>query len=90
MGCSTRALECYQAAAYLAPQGELIWICAKAGEVALRLGLAAKAGQAPDFDLLALGNEIVEECRDGRNGTIVQCIGKLLEACLSREIVKAK
>jgi len=39
-------------------------------------------------DLRVLGGEVVTECK-GMGGTL-QAVGQVIEACLSKEIIKAK
>jgi hypothetical protein len=78
---------CYRVAAGIAEDDEFIKVAARAGEVALRLGLESEKGVVGD-DLRAFGSEVVKECKG--MGATLEAVGKVIEACLVGEIIKAK
>jgi hypothetical protein len=70
-------------------------VAARAGEVGLRLGLRAMKGCAPptsmtdgDGDLDTMACDVIEECKSFPG--VLDAVGCLLEAIISKEIVKAK
>jgi hypothetical protein len=72
---------------------EFVRVGARAGEVALRIGLAraaASAGGGLDEETKEMGKAVVLECRGVGVGGTLQAIGRMIEACLSDEILKSK
>ncbi|KAF8515678.1 hypothetical protein BU17DRAFT_76792 [Hysterangium stoloniferum] len=65
-------------------------VAAQAGEVSMRLGIARREcnGEAIDDRFKRWGSEVAKECR-ALGGTL-EAVGRVLEACLSEEIVLAK
>ncbi|KZS93486.1 hypothetical protein SISNIDRAFT_485730 [Sistotremastrum niveocremeum HHB9708] len=81
-GNSPRAMLCYRAAAHLGGEGTWLWASARAGEIGLRIGLGDQSELSP------LDRETLQLCR-GSGGTL-ECVGRVLEAASTDEIVKAK
>jgi hypothetical protein len=74
---------------------EFVRVGARAGEVALRIGLARAAGGGGggggiDEETKEMGKAVVLECRGVGVGGTLQAIGRMIEACLSDEILKSK
>ncbi|KAF9040454.1 hypothetical protein BDZ89DRAFT_347994 [Hymenopellis radicata] len=83
-GDSNRAESCYAIAADLASEGQgrddYVETCARAGMVGLKIGLGKG-----DYEE---SMQVVESCK-GLGGTL-RSVGKIIEACMSSEILKAK
>lgn len=62
-------------------------VAARAGEVGLRIGLGQADDTDPD-DLEEMREDVVVACR--KIGGTLQAVGKVLEACGTEEIVRAK
>ncbi|KDQ31569.1 hypothetical protein PLEOSDRAFT_1036423 [Pleurotus ostreatus PC15] len=106
LGQAERAERCYQVAYHLAggntvdascvlsADSDFVCVAALAGRVALLLGMRKeKEGSDSDrpkwrTELERLGKQVVSESR-GMGGTL-EAIGQIIEACLSKEIIKAK
>ncbi|KIM82134.1 hypothetical protein PILCRDRAFT_469683 [Piloderma croceum F 1598] len=69
--------------------GEFVRVCARAGEVALKIGLARAEGGI-DEETKEMGKAVALECRGVGVDTTLQAIGRIIEACLSDEILKSK
>ncbi|KAG7446636.1 uncharacterized protein BT62DRAFT_987040 [Guyanagaster necrorhizus] len=86
--------DSYRAAAYLAEDGpardDYVRTSARAGEVALRVGVWARGEQAEDSweAITEDGLSVIDDCQ--RQGGTLRSVGTLIEACLSSEILKAK
>ncbi|KAK0450523.1 uncharacterized protein EV420DRAFT_738131 [Desarmillaria tabescens] len=84
----------YRAAAYLAEDGpardHYVWTSARAGEIALRIGVWARGEQDEDSweAITEDGLSVIDDCQT--QGGTLRSIGTLIEACLSSEILKAK
>jgi len=63
-------------------------VAAQAGELGLRIGIAREKGAEVDKDTRRWGDEVVKECR--MLGGTLEAVGRVLEACLTDEIVAAK
>ncbi|KAF8589090.1 hypothetical protein K439DRAFT_1333586 [Ramaria rubella] len=91
-----RALECYRVAAHLAGKEEhdgrskFVRVAAQAGEVGLRIGMARtqRNDQTVNDKFRKWGRDVAKECR-ALGGTL-EAVGRVLEACLTEEIVLAK
>ncbi|THH27936.1 hypothetical protein EUX98_g6250 [Antrodiella citrinella] len=86
----SRADQCYVVAAGLAPAGTFVNVSARAGRVLLHLGWKRNAddddeGEGVDEEEM---KEVVRLCR-GLGGTL-EAVGRVVEACLSTEIMKSK
>ena len=97
MGRTRRALECYRAVRALSPEDGLIWALGWIGEIGLRIGFGSDPvgpsteewmAPQPGYDESVAG--VVETCLSGTWGLGMVCIGRVLEACFSGEIVRAK
>ncbi len=81
---TNRAESCYAIAAELASEGEgrddYVEICARVGMVGLKIGL----GKADYEESM----KVVDSCK-GMGGTL-RSVGKVIEACMSSEILRAK
>lgn len=86
LGQTSKALQCYRVAASLAHGDGFINIAARAGEVAVQLGLQQQDSEYPD--IVRVGMEVAKECQ-GMGGTL-RAVGKVLESGLTKEILKAK
>ncbi|KAK0436222.1 hypothetical protein EV421DRAFT_1981243 [Armillaria borealis] len=84
----------YRAAAYLAEDGpardDYVRTSARAGKVALRIGVWARGGQHEDSweAITQDGLSVIDDCQT--QGGTLKSIGTLIDACLSSEILKAK
>ncbi|KAK0209314.1 hypothetical protein DFS33DRAFT_1498375, partial [Desarmillaria ectypa] len=84
----------YRAAAYLAEDGpardDYVRTAARAGEVALRIGVWARGEQDEDSweAIRKEGFSVLDDCQI--QGGTLKSIGTLIDACLSSEILKAK
>jgi hypothetical protein len=104
LGKGAQALDCYRVAAHVASQekgesceADFVNLAAKAGEVALRIGICASGGM-DEYDgetlreeearVKKMGAEVISAC--SRKGGILEAVGQILEACLSSEVLKAK
>jgi hypothetical protein len=87
LGQTARALECYRVAAQLAEEGSFVCVAARAGEVAIAIGLRAREAELDD-ETIAKGSEVAKSCRG--MGSTLEAIGRIIESCLSKEIIKAK
>ena len=92
-----RALECYRAVRVLSAEDGLTWALGWIGEIGLRIGLGSDSvspsteewmAPEPGYDDIVAG--VVETCLSGALGLGMVCIGRVLEACFSGEIVRAK
>ncbi|KAL6307835.1 hypothetical protein BKA93DRAFT_727071 [Sparassis latifolia] len=99
LGQSSRALQCYRAAAHHAERGSFVEIAARAGEVALQIGLRRGMRTASDEledgdedgDTMLereMGMDVARACR-GMGGAL-EAVGRILEACLTSEILRSK
>ncbi|KAH9830402.1 uncharacterized protein C8Q71DRAFT_785481 [Rhodofomes roseus] len=99
LGRSTRASQCYHAAACHSEPGDFVYVAARASNFALRLGLEQRGrgaldedqdedASAYDRDMVDEGMSIAQECK-GMGGTL-EAVGQVLLACLSPEILVAK
>lgn len=97
MGRTRRALECYRAVQVLSAEDSLIWALGWIGEIGLRIGFGSgPVGPSTDewmapqlgYDEIVAG--VMETCLSGIWGLGMVCIGRVLEACFSGEIVRAK
>lgn len=86
-------MKCYRAAAYLDETdggggGGFVKVAARAGEAGLTIGLnAGRSGGSRDMGPLDV-SDVIKECRAFK-GTL-ESVGRLLEATMSDEIVRAK
>ena len=92
---TSRALDCYHVAAQLAESGSFVQLSAKAGELVLRLSLQnAKENveklvpEANDTVDTKEALRFAKACRS-MGGSLV-AIGRIIEALLSPEILRAK
>jgi hypothetical protein len=70
---------------------EFVRVAARAGEVALRIGLARAAGAGEiDAETREMGEAVALECGAVGVGGTLQAIGRIIEGCLSDEIIKSK
>jgi hypothetical protein len=101
-----RALDCYRIATHLAQKtldsnnirgdhahanlalANFIRVAASAGEIGLHIGLARQKRSPISTNLRRRGMEVAQECRLLK-GTL-EAVGRVLEACLSDEIILAK
>ncbi|TDL19376.1 hypothetical protein BD410DRAFT_752259 [Rickenella mellea] len=96
LGDARRALECYRAAGYLAERGSFEEGAARAGEVALRIGLrgtsggegGGKGGGRARERWEETAREVVDGCKG--MGATLEAIAHVLSACVSSEILSAK
>lgn len=97
MGRTRRALECYRAVRALSTEDGLIWALGWIGEIGLRIGIGSDPvgpsteewiAPEPGYDDAVAG--VAETCLSGTWGLGMVCIGRVLEACSSGEIVRAK
>ncbi|KAF8531321.1 hypothetical protein JB92DRAFT_2691954 [Gautieria morchelliformis] len=65
-------------------------VAAQAGEVGLRIGIAREntGGQGIDDSFKKWGSDVAKECRT--LGGTLEAVGRVIEACLTEEIVLAK
>lgn len=92
---STRAIDCYRVAARLAESGTFVQLSAKAGEVILRLGLQAFKENVEHSPLATTETidpkealKLAKAC--GTMGGTLSAVGRIIEALISPEILKAK
>jgi hypothetical protein len=88
-----RALDCYRVSATLAhEQGDrYIRIAARAGEVALRIGMFREANTVDEReweDIVHMGKDVAD-ASIGLGGTL-ESVGRIISAGLTTEILKAK
>ncbi|KZT02078.1 uncharacterized protein LAESUDRAFT_662657 [Laetiporus sulphureus 93-53] len=90
LGQSSRALQCYRVAAQVAESGSFVQHAARAGEAAMQIGLQHSRGDVDGGSCLdsQAGLRIAKICRGA--GGILEAIGRVIEACLTTEILKAK
>lgn len=97
MARTRRALECYRAVRALSAEDGLIWALGWIGEIGLRIGFGSdplgpstEEWMAPELGYDDTVAGVVETCLSGTWGFGMVCIGRVLEACFSGEIVRAK
>ena len=100
MGRTRRALECYRAVQVLSAEDSLIWALGWIGEIGLRIGFSSgpvgsvgpltEEWMAPQPGYDEVVASVMETCLSGTWGLGMVCIGRVLEACFSGEIVRAK
>jgi tetratricopeptide (TPR) repeat protein len=97
MGRTRRALECYRAVRALSVEDGLIWGLGWIGEIGLRTGFgpdsvgpSIEEWMAPEPGYDDVVPSVVETCLNGTWGLGMVCVGRVLEACFSGEIVRAK
>ncbi|OCH87544.1 hypothetical protein OBBRIDRAFT_796085 [Obba rivulosa] len=90
LGQKERALECYRVAAHCAPEHSFEAVAARAGAVALQIGIGGTtAGHASEDDVDSQeAAEVAKLCRS--MGGTLEAVGQIIEACISSEILKAK
>jgi hypothetical protein len=98
LGQHDRALQCYRVAVHVASdpatQGtlelEFVRIAARAGEVALWIGTEGVCGKeaCSAEEIERRGREVIKDCKT--MGGTLESVGHILEACLSKEILKSK
>ncbi|PCH34372.1 hypothetical protein WOLCODRAFT_113675 [Wolfiporia cocos MD-104 SS10] len=93
LGQTARALQCYRVAAHRAERGSFVEVAARAGEVALRIGVQQHANgmSAEDEGVVQEYEEelqVAKACQ-GQGGAL-EAVGHVVEACVTPEILKAK
>ena len=70
--------------------GRFVRVAAQAGEVGLRIGMARgyTGGQIVDDNFKKWGSDVAKECRT--LGGTLEAVGRVIEACLTEEIVLSK
>ncbi|GJE89523.1 hypothetical protein PsYK624_056250 [Phanerochaete sordida] len=96
LGQASRALECYRVAVALAEEGSFVQVTARAGEVILRIGVCeqrARLGQSrEDADVAEVdvkeAMQVAKACYT--IGGTLMAVGQVIEALVSKEILRAK
>ncbi|EGO18936.1 hypothetical protein SERLADRAFT_418607 [Serpula lacrymans var. lacrymans S7.9] len=100
LGNTARALQCYKVAAHVAEKGSFVAVSARAGEIALQIGLmydthcedqARSIGEVTsvvDDRTKTAGLEVARVCRS--MGGTLEAVGQIIESALTTEILKSK
>jgi len=90
-----RALTCYRVAAHIAGEtgDRYVRVSSRAGEVALRIGQIRNSPAIGDLEhewqeVKRMGYDVADACV-GLGGTM-ESVGRIIRACLTQEILKAK
>ncbi|KAF9812532.1 hypothetical protein IEO21_06171 [Rhodonia placenta] len=92
LGQSAHALQYYNVAAHLAEDGSFVKLTARVGQIALRIGLERPLLGSEDDDGVKVNLEpemqVARACRE--MGSNLEAVGRVIEACLTSEILKSK